>query len=631
MSRYTLQKPPLKSTRSSPHIPKPEISILTFDREYPSSAPVNVPKSDDHRWHPSSSKFGNGSPIDVAASPVRVEVYDDLLESDRIKNMKASNNRPKSARTDLKHRTSFGTLPSVRESPMESISPRNKRKKVPIPSKESKVRRNSSGRNRRGPRRSMKKSISAESINAISGTKNNSKMRVYRRKLSSEKIKGIVNQKRSSSIPRMRKKKLDKIIYFVGKSGCGKSKIISLLSSSNNDTISEASETVSEHKNIYYNNEDIKYIMRCSEIEENNIETTEFENAGQIVMVYDVTDTSSLEYLKAIWDIVVSSKCPNIILVGNKMDQSNNRSVSFQDGYHYSESKACTFTEVSAESGIFIAKLASKLFKCAVGHAKESYMNTIYKKLRLLYNVPNDKIQFLIGKPQNTGIWEEHYLFTRQKMVGLHLGRIDIYSLDTGDVHTTTCFQAMNASIFRKRIYYIEEGCLIMLQLNNRKQIISNENVTSYFITKHMITIGTKNGMLICVKSNGELIRKEKVLDYEINHIEKIDNVFIVASSNGKVTLIKHQTWERSDLNCDLDYITKLEVVDNVVYACNTTDSCGWNVLEPECESKSYTGYKQVSTSEEIDIVEEEIKSGRVYLDIRKQEGEVQGFLNLRL
>jgi len=85
-----------------------------------------------------------------------------------------------------------------------------------------------------------------------------------------------------------------------------------------------------------------------------NVVPMYFQKADYIIVVYDVTNKESFDSVDS-WIEMAKDKAPadaKIVLVGNKIDLNEKRSVSFDEGTQFSSSKQISiFIETSAKTG----------------------------------------------------------------------------------------------------------------------------------------------------------------------------------------------------------------------------------------------------------------------------------------
>ncbi|EDW45770.1 ras-related protein RIC1 [Drosophila sechellia] len=78
-----------------------------------------------------------------------------------------------------------------------------------------------------------------------------------------------------------------------------------------------------------------------------------YRGATGILLVYDITSSKSFRSIDG-WLEEIHRMCPesvNVLLVGNKCDDLDNRQVRLEQGFNYANLRAIGFHEVSAKSG----------------------------------------------------------------------------------------------------------------------------------------------------------------------------------------------------------------------------------------------------------------------------------------
>ena len=80
-----------------------------------------------------------------------------------------------------------------------------------------------------------------------------------------------------------------------------------------------------------------------------------YQRSDGIILVYDITRRESFEYIpKWIKQIKEFNQDLPIILFGNKIDDEDNRIVSFEEGKKYAEDNNMDFFETSAKNGRYV-------------------------------------------------------------------------------------------------------------------------------------------------------------------------------------------------------------------------------------------------------------------------------------
>ncbi len=109
-----------------------------------------------------------------------------------------------------------------------------------------------------------------------------------------------------------------------------------------------------------------------------NIVSSYYKSADGILMVYDIFDRNSFDYLKGFLIDIEKNANKNLIklLIGNKINfDNNNREVSYEEGKKLAESNGMNFIETNPEN----IESFNKTFLMFV---KEIYENAKYEKKR---------------------------------------------------------------------------------------------------------------------------------------------------------------------------------------------------------------------------------------------------------
>lgn len=86
--------------------------------------------------------------------------------------------------------------------------------------------------------------------------------------------------------------------------------------------------------------------------------TNYYREADGCLLVYDVTNRASFEECKDFYFEMIEEKCKphvSVILVGNKVDLINKRTISSDEGNYLAESKSCYFMESSCKTNHNVA------------------------------------------------------------------------------------------------------------------------------------------------------------------------------------------------------------------------------------------------------------------------------------
>jgi Ras-related protein Rab-6A len=106
-----------------------------------------------------------------------------------------------------------------------------------------------------------------------------------------------------------------------------------------------------------------------------NVVPMYFQKSNIIILVYDVTNTISFENIEW-WFELAKDRAPDNfkgILIGNKTDLEEKRSVSFDEGTAKAQSLSLSFIETSARSGHGIDLLLNELVPNEKGAGKTTF------------------------------------------------------------------------------------------------------------------------------------------------------------------------------------------------------------------------------------------------------------------
>ncbi len=155
-------------------------------------------------------------------------------------------------------------------------------------------------------------------------------------------------------------------VLMIGDSGVGKT---SMLIRYANDTFSSSFITTIgidfKHKSLIIDDKNIKLQIWDTAGQERfrTITTSYFRSAQGIILVYDITDKTSLLSIKN-WINKIHQHSDigvNKILVGNKCDNNSERVISFEEGEKIAKEYDMEFFECSAKSDINISKLFTRI------------------------------------------------------------------------------------------------------------------------------------------------------------------------------------------------------------------------------------------------------------------------------
>jgi small GTP-binding protein len=141
----------------------------------------------------------------------------------------------------------------------------------------------------------------------------------------------------------------------------------------------------------------IDFVTKIIEIDENKIRlqiwdtaglerfrsitTSYFKGANIIIIIYDVCDETTFENVEYWMKTAQNSKCDytGAILVGNKIDMTTTRKISYKDGFDLAKKYNIPFFECSAKKGInvdSIFKEAGKIYVSTFNSEIKSQVQT---------------------------------------------------------------------------------------------------------------------------------------------------------------------------------------------------------------------------------------------------------------
>eukprot|EP01088_Endostelium_zonatum_P020036 TRINITY_DN71_c0_g1_i1.p2 TRINITY_DN71_c0_g1~~TRINITY_DN71_c0_g1_i1.p2 ORF type:complete len:210 (-),score=48.33 TRINITY_DN71_c0_g1_i1:706-1335(-) len=156
-------------------------------------------------------------------------------------------------------------------------------------------------------------------------------------------------------------------LLIIGDSGVGKSSI--LLRFTDDEFDDEQACTIGVDFKTKVMNVDGKAINltiwdTAGQEKFNALTSSYYRGTQGIILVYDVTRKNTFEHLTH-WlneiDLYCNSNPAVILLVGNKVDISNIREVSKEEGFEYARSKAMLYIECSAKAQIGIQQAFEEL------------------------------------------------------------------------------------------------------------------------------------------------------------------------------------------------------------------------------------------------------------------------------
>lgn len=153
-------------------------------------------------------------------------------------------------------------------------------------------------------------------------------------------------------------------LLLIGNSSVGKSSLLLRFTNDDFVTDDEASATIGvdfKIKNVDIENKRYKLSIWDTAGQERfrTLTSSYYRGAQGVILVYDVTNEESFNNLK-VWFKELETYSNNDaikIVVGNKVDQSNLRKVSYQDGLSLSNDFNAMFIECSAKTSIGVEQL----------------------------------------------------------------------------------------------------------------------------------------------------------------------------------------------------------------------------------------------------------------------------------
>ena len=156
-------------------------------------------------------------------------------------------------------------------------------------------------------------------------------------------------------------------ILLVGDSGVGKSSILMRFTT---DNFEDMSPTIG-----------VDFKLKMLELEGKRLKLTIWDTAGQerfrtltssyyrgaqgIIFAYDVTRKDTFKSLQELWmsEVDMYSTIPDAIkmVVGNKVDRSQDRQVTKEEGKAFARQHGCLFIETSAKENVKIAQTFEEL------------------------------------------------------------------------------------------------------------------------------------------------------------------------------------------------------------------------------------------------------------------------------
>ena len=144
-------------------------------------------------------------------------------------------------------------------------------------------------------------------------------------------------------------------VVLIGDSGVGKSNLVNrFINGTYNDQITNTIGVDFLLKDMMVRDQSLKvqFWDTAGQEKYRAIANAYYKNAQGAIVVYDITSRESLEnvskWLQELNEF--GEKGIQILLIGNKMDEQENRQVSFLEGQKIAESKGALFYETSAKT-----------------------------------------------------------------------------------------------------------------------------------------------------------------------------------------------------------------------------------------------------------------------------------------
>ena len=163
-----------------------------------------------------------------------------------------------------------------------------------------------------------------------------------------------------------------------------------------------------DFKNVTYvtGNKQIKVHMYDTAGQErfSSIVSTYCRGSHGFILVYDITDKTSLEKAKLIYDDIKAQhdklSAAQWLLIGNKMDLPANRQISFYEGKQFADENNMLFSEVSACNGLNIKQSVDGLINaiymkkndyiCPFKHINCEHTHKLYCSLKYKHDCATD-------------------------------------------------------------------------------------------------------------------------------------------------------------------------------------------------------------------------------------------------
>ena len=110
-----------------------------------------------------------------------------------------------------------------------------------------------------------------------------------------------------------------------------------------------------------------------------------YKKADGIILVYDITSRESFEYIpKWVKEIKQYNESFSIMLIGNKIDDEENRIISFEEGKKFADDNNMVFFETSAKNG-------DNVNKAFIYYGNKLIENLIEKKVNISLSTESHK------------------------------------------------------------------------------------------------------------------------------------------------------------------------------------------------------------------------------------------------
>lgn len=171
-------------------------------------------------------------------------------------------------------------------------------------------------------------------------------------------------------------------LVIIGDSGVGKSSL--LLRFSDDQFVENYMATIGvdfRFKTLNIDGRRVKYQIWDTAGQERfrTITSAYYKGCHGIVMVYDITNRSSLENLKGFWLSEVESyadKSIELALIGNKIDDEANKKVDSDEADAFAKSKGMPFVEASAKTSDRVKEIFEEMGRRIIRKSPEKKTTT---------------------------------------------------------------------------------------------------------------------------------------------------------------------------------------------------------------------------------------------------------------